>query len=116
MDFEIDRPDLFPPETVVSLFHAEDVVDFESGAPLLVSEGDIESVGLQRLIVGEIENEEEETEIDPAITAIEFTEVETRRYVAAAMIDDQFRAVQFTPGDPGGNLLPPTAFPNHDVN
>jgi len=115
MDHELDRPDVFPAETEVGLYHAEDID--VTRAPAVAP--------LQTQVVGFVENEEvenpetEEMEevpvYDDSQTAITFTELETRNYYAGAKVDDTWHYVRFAAGELGASLKPPARYPNHGV-
>lgn len=117
MEFTLDRPDVFPAETEVGLYRAEDVDLSRDNGP---------AVGpLQTQLVGFVENEEVENPetkemeevpvFDDSQTAITFTELETRNYYAAAKVGGQWHYVRFAAGELGASLEPPARYPNHGV-
>jgi hypothetical protein len=99
VDFVLDRPDFFPAGTEVGLYLAGSFPNRFSGP----------SAGaLQTATVGEDEEGEATGE-----TAITFTELEVRRYIAAAEVDGQWRTIRFIPGKLGSSLQPPERYPEH---
>lgn len=111
MEFTLDRPDVFPAGTAVGLYHAGDVVDRTSSPP---------GEPIQTVIVGDTGETEkiEEVEvpvIDPAQSAITFTELETRNYLAGAQVGGVWHYVRFAAGELGASLEPPARYPNHGV-
>lgn len=104
-EFTLDRPDAFPTETKVGVYVAEAVPDLEA-AP--------EGAALQTKQVGFVEIKEELPVFD-ATTALTFTELTTRNYVAGGKVGGVWRYVRFAAGKLGASLKPPARYPTHGV-
>lgn len=93
-EFTLDRPDLFPSGTAIGLYDGGLVN--RDGKPLIAP--------LQT-----------KTAEAPA-TAVTFTELTTRNYVAGATVGGVWRQVRFAAGVLGASLKPPARYPSHTTH
>lgn len=108
-ELTLDRPELFPTETSVSLFFAEQLVFGRDAGPLGAPHAGPEVVGYE----GEDEDEEP---IFGDETAIVFTAItDKRHYIAAGKVDGEWRYVAVAVGNLRAGLSPPAAYPQHAV-
>lgn len=118
VEYELDRPDVFPPGTELHLFVAEAIPHGE-----IPTKGPIAGA-LETIVLGgeEVENEETEemeTVVDDKVTAVTFPEVtEARNYLVIGVLpgeSKEVRWIRFVPGKMGKSLTPPARFPSHSA-
>lgn len=105
MDVTVDRPEVFPSQTKVGLYHEGHVPD-PTGAPT--------AAALQTQQVGFVE-EKEGAPVFDSKTAITFAGLTTRNYLAGAKVGGVWRYVRIVGGVLGASLKPPARYPNHGI-